>query len=103
MAIKQKLTLTTPVGTTFVTVNEWAKVTLLAEELPLFEAAQQRHNDFIASKANSVDLENGEIVFADESKKNEADPLNGDMDFLIYWYRYLQDTGITVQNTVENI
>jgi len=103
MAIKQKLTLTTPVGSTFITVDQWAEVALPAEELPLFGAAKKRHDDFISSKAVSVDPFNGEIVFADEAKKDEANPLNGDMDFLIYWYRYLQDTGITFEITVENI
>lgn len=103
MAIKQKLTLVTPIGSTFVTVDDWAKVTLPAEEIPLFEAAKKRHDDFMASKAVSVDPENGEIIFADESKKDEANPLNGDIDYLHYWYRYLQVTGITCENSLENI
>lgn len=103
MAIKQTLKLITPVGSTFVTVDQWAKVTLPAEELPLFEAAKKRHDDFISSKAVSVDPHNGETVFADEAKKDEANPFNGDIDYLHYWYRYLQDTGFTCENSVETV
>lgn len=103
MAIKEKLVLQAPVGATLITIDEWAAATLAAEELPLFEAAKQRHNDFVASKATSVDHENGEVIFADEAKHSEADPLKGDMDFLFYWYRYLTENGFTVNKTVETI
>lgn len=103
MAIKEKLVLEAQVGSALITIDEWAAATLSAEQLPLFTAAKQRHNDFIASKAISVDHVEGEVVFADETKQAEANPLDGDMDFLLYWYRYLTENGITVNKTVETI
>lgn len=103
MALKETLTFAAPEGATLVLVDDWAKATLSAEELPLFEAAKQRHDNFIASKATSVDHVEGEVVFADSTKQAEADPLNGDMDFLFYWYRYLTETGVTVNKSVETI
>ena len=101
MAIKQKLTLVAAPGSNLINLDDWAKASLPEEELPLFEAAKARHNAFVASKAVSVDNDNGEIVFADESKRTEADTLQGDMDFLFYWYRYLQENGITANESTE--
>ena len=96
MAIKEKITVVAPAGVTVVSLYDWAHTVLSQEDLALFLAAEQRHNAFIASKATSVDTENGEVIFADEAKKNEANPLQGDMDFLFFWYRYINDFGYTV-------
>jgi 5-methylcytosine-specific restriction endonuclease McrBC regulatory subunit McrC len=103
MAIKQKLTLVAAPGSNLINLDDWAKASLPEEEFPLFEAAKARHNAFVASKATSVDHENGEVIFADENKVTEANPLDGDMDFLFYWYRYLQENGITVNQTTETV
>lgn len=103
MAIKQKLTLTTPDGSAPIPLHEWIEATLPPEEVPLFYAAQQRHHTFVAAKAVSIDTQTGETVFADQAKKDEANPLDGDMDFLIYWYRYLVATGATVNEATETV
>ena len=103
MAIKQKITVTKSDGSTPIPLHEWVEATLPPEEVPLFYAAQQRHHAFVEAKAVSIDMQTGETIFADEAKKNEANPLSGDMDFLIYWYRYLVATGATVNESTETV
>jgi hypothetical protein len=102
MAIKEKLTLVAPEGQSVVLLDDWARSVLPAEELPLFEAAKQRHDDFISSKASSTDPVAGEAIFDDQTKKDEASA-GGDMDFLFYWYRYLTENNITVEKSVETV
>jgi hypothetical protein len=102
MAIRERLVLVPQAGATLVLIDQWAAATLPAEELPLFEAAKQRHDDFINSKASSVNLIDGESIFDDETKHDEAQS-GGDMDYLFYWYRYLTETGTTVEKVIETI
>jgi len=101
MAVQQKLVLKVPEGSTYVNLNDWAKLTLPEEEYPLFEAAQTRQTAFVNAKAVSVDFEAGTNTFANESDMESCS--GGDPDFLNYWYRYLVDTGITVEQSVETV
>jgi hypothetical protein len=101
MAIQQKLVITVPSGSTYVPVDKWAEAVLPEAELPLFKAAQERQTAFVASKATSVDLVAGFNTFADQSAADASQ--GGDPDFLIYWYRYLVDTGYTAEKTSETI
>ncbi len=107
MAVKHTLTLVPAQGATLVLIDDWAKEVLSTEEFAAFEAAKQRHNDFVASKAVSVNMEAGEMIFADEAKLAESqgeDPnFAGDPEFLQIWGRYLIDNGITVEKSVVTV
>jgi hypothetical protein len=107
MAIKHKITLVPAVGASLILIDDWAAAVLSEEELALFQASKQRHNDFVASKALSVDMDAGEMMFADEAKLAESQGVEptyaGDPDFLQYWGRYLIDNGITVEISTETV
>ena len=101
MAIQQKLVITVPPGSTYMPIDKWAESILPEEELPLFKAAQERQTAFVQAKATSVDLEAGFNTFADQAAADSSQ--GGDPEFLVYWYRYLVDTGYTAEKTSETI
>jgi hypothetical protein len=102
MAIKHKITITAPAGAPFVSMEEWARQTLPEEEFPLYEAARTRDIALTQATATSIDFDTGETLFENQEKL-EAGINKNDPDFLIYFGRYLMDTGMQVSETTENV
>lgn len=102
MAIKHKVTYVAPAGVEFVSIDDWAKNDLLEEEYKAFVEARDRDIALTQATATSVDIEAGENIFDDEAKMN-AGAKNNDPEFLLFFGRYLIDTGMEVKETVENV
>jgi hypothetical protein len=102
MAIKHKITITPPAGEEFVSIDDWAKNALEEQEFPLFVAARERDIAITQATATSIDHETGETIFENQEKL-EAGINKNDPDFLIYFGRYLMDTGMQVSETTENV
>jgi hypothetical protein len=101
MAIQHKLVITSPPGSTFISFNEWAETRLIEEEIPLWKAAQERQTAYIQAHATSLDLEAGVNVFPDQAAADASE--GGDPEFLIFFGRYLLDTGYTAEKIATTI
>lgn len=101
MAIRERIVLTKADGGDIIPFGTWAEHWLPADEYAKFLVACKEHNDYVASKATSVNLveginlfENSDALQASKSKTT---------DFHNYWYHYCTSQGITVEVVHENI
>jgi hypothetical protein len=102
MAIKHKITYSAPEGAEFISIDDWAKTALLEEEYKEFIEARDRDIALTQATATSIDIESGESIFDNEEKMN-AGVHNNDPQFLLYFGRYLIDTGTKISEITENV
>jgi hypothetical protein len=101
--VKQTFEYIVPEGKEFIDFHEWAGEFLEQEEYNKWYLAQKRQNEIMAAKQADDKMTNnsdGSITWDENTVKYEqpADP-----EWLEFWERYLDETGIEFNSTLEEV
>ena len=97
--VKQTFEFVAKDGGEVVEFHEWAEQSLDTEEYQAWTAAMKKQADVLASANVAADSE-GNMVGSENVVKHEqpCDP-----EWLVFWERYLEETGIEFSTKLENV
>ena len=101
--VKQTFEYTVPEGKEFIDFDTWAGETLEQEEYNEWYLAQKRQNEIMAAKeADEKMVKHGDGSMTwDENTVKYEQPC--DPEWLEFWNRYLDETGIKFNSTLEQV
>lgn len=101
--VKQTFEYTVPDGKEFIEMHEWAGEHLDQEEYNKWYLAQKRQNQIMSAKEADEKMfknDDGSITWDENTAKYEQ-PC--DQEWLVFWERYLDETGMEFNTTFEEV